>query len=163
MTTSVIQNVNIFEHGKPNAFAIGTSLVVEDETYEDLDEIIARYINPMASHARDILAFKYYRNVGDDKDGISKYLKEEQQKNSNKIHYFVQASKKFPGKFTINYLPTSRVCQEYLTVTPNGIRFRQLLFPGFSDMLNWFKSHYSEPPDAGTGCRSVKQESVRIM
>ena len=35
--------------------------MIGNEEFEDLDEIIARHINPMASHARDLLTFKYYR------------------------------------------------------------------------------------------------------
>jgi len=162
VANSIIQNVDIIEVGKPNAFAIGTSLIVDDETYEDLDEIIARCINPMASHARDIMAYKYYKEVGESKEAISRYLTGEQEKNSKKIHYFIVASKDFPGKFTLNYLPGTRVVQEYLTVTPSGIRFRQSLFPTFPEMLVWFKLHYLEIPDPGTstGCESVKQLSA---
>lgn len=37
--------------------------------FEDLDEIVARYVQPMASFARDLLNHKYYQdcNGGDKK------------------------------------------------------------------------------------------------
>lgn len=41
--------------------------------FEDLDEIVARYVQPMASFARDLLNHKYYQdcNGGDKKVRLS--------------------------------------------------------------------------------------------
>jgi len=41
--------------------------------FEDLDEIVARYVQPMASFARDLLNHKYYQdcNGGDKKVSLS--------------------------------------------------------------------------------------------
>lgn len=51
------------------------------QEFEDLDEIIARYIQPMASFARDIMHFKYYKEgVSAKKDVIDKYLIDEKKK-----------------------------------------------------------------------------------
>lgn len=56
---SICQHVDVREEGKENAFSLGQSLWINDEEFEDLDEIVARYINPMAGHAKDIYAFRY--------------------------------------------------------------------------------------------------------
>ena len=51
------------------------------QEFEDLDEIIARHIQPMASLARDIYNFKNYRESdGGKKDIIEKMLFEEKKK-----------------------------------------------------------------------------------
>ena len=61
VTDGIHQHIDVLEKDKINAFSLGQSLMIGNEEFEDLDEIIARHINPMASHARDLLTFKYYR------------------------------------------------------------------------------------------------------
>ena len=90
------QHIDIREEGKTNAFSLGTSLWINGEEFEDLDEIIARHINPMASNARELLYFKYYKDTdGGQKDKATEYLMEEKKKQPNKIHYIISASKVF--------------------------------------------------------------------
>ena len=60
VTDGIHQHIDVLEKNKINAFSLGQSLWIGNEEFEDLDEIIARHINPMASHARDLLNFKYY-------------------------------------------------------------------------------------------------------
>lgn len=51
------------------------------QEFEDLDEIIARHIQPMASHARDIINFKNYMDTdGGKKDQLERKLYEEKKK-----------------------------------------------------------------------------------
>ena len=58
MSDVVYQHIDVREEGKENAFSLGRSLWIGNEEFEDLDEIIARHINPMANHVRDLLAYK---------------------------------------------------------------------------------------------------------
>lgn len=44
---NVYQHIDIKEEGKINSFSLGTSLWIGNEEYEDLDEIMARFINPV--------------------------------------------------------------------------------------------------------------------
>ena len=49
--------------------------------FEDLDEIIARHIQPMAATVRDIMAYKYYKDSdGGKRDILDKLLTEEKKK-----------------------------------------------------------------------------------
>lgn len=90
----IYQHIDVKEEGKANAFSLGSSLWINGEEFEDLDEIIARHVAPMASHARDVLYFKYYKDTeGGHKDKAEEYLKEEKKKNQSKIHYILSASK----------------------------------------------------------------------
>lgn len=154
-----------------NAFSLGQSLWIDKEEFEDLDEIIARYINPMAACARDLLAYKYYKDTEGGKMEIAeKYLREEQEKNPKKIHYIFSACavifftilnsnscsefcdymfrfylQKLPGKFLLYYLPKKTVRFEYVTVTPEGYRFRKQMFETLGSLLKWFKEHFNDP------------------
>jgi transcription elongation factor SPT6 len=102
------------EEGKENAFSLGQSLwigklqmflkseqrtfrmycVTDNLEFEDLDEIIARHVAPMAAFVRDVLAFKYTREFdGGKRDKAEAAILEEREKNKNKIHYFLSPSK----------------------------------------------------------------------
>lgn len=49
--------------------------------FEDLDEIIARHIQPMAAFARDVMNFKYYKETdGVKREILEKSLLEEKKK-----------------------------------------------------------------------------------
>jgi transcription elongation factor SPT6 len=142
----VFQQIDVREVGKENTFSLGTSLFIGSEEFEDLDEIIARYINPMAGYARDIITFKYYRDqLGGLRDKAEELLKEEKKKNPNKIHYFLSASKSYPGKFMISYLPRQNCKHEYVSINPEGFKFRQQMFDNVNSLMKWFKEHFKDP------------------
>lgn len=85
------------------------------QSFEDLDEIIARYVQPMSGFARDLLNFRYFVEAdGGKKEEMDKILMEEKKKAANKIHYYVSASRQYPGKFLLSYLPRNKVIEIYL-------------------------------------------------
>lgn len=86
-------HVDIKEEGKDNAFSLGHQLFINNEAYEDLDEIIARYVQPMASYARDLINFKYYKETGGKREEMERICREEKQKAPSRIPYFVATSK----------------------------------------------------------------------
>ena len=146
VTDDIYAHIDVREEGKENAFSLGQSLWIGNEEFEDLDEIIARHITPMAGYARDLLNYKYYRDTqGGMKDKAEEMLKEEKKKNPHKIHYFVSAAKNYPGKFLLSYLPRQKCKHEYVSVTPEGFRFRQQMFDSVNGLLKWFKEHFKDP------------------
>lgn len=151
VTDEIYQHIDVKENGKENTFSLGTSLFIGSEEFEDLDEIIARHINPMAGYARDLLTFKYYRSqLGGLRDKAEELLKEEKKKCANKIHYFISASKSYPGKFMISYLPRVSCKHEYVSVTPDGFKFRQQMFDNVNALMKWFKEHFKDPLPVST-------------
>ncbi|XP_060803163.1 transcription elongation factor SPT6 [Amyelois transitella] len=146
----ICQHIDVREEGKENAFSLGRSLWIQGSEFEDLDEIIARHVTPMAGHARDLIAYKYYKPLGGMRDKAEEWLKEEKAKNPNKIHYVISAAKNHPGRFLLSYLPRSRCTHEYVTVMPDGYKFRQRMFDSLGGLLKWFKEHFRDPPPSGT-------------
>ncbi|CAG7720260.1 unnamed protein product [Allacma fusca] len=147
----IYQHIDVREEGKENAFSLGQSLWIGKEEFEDLDEIIARHVNPMAGYCRDIMNYKYHTTAfGGVRQKAEEYLLEEKKKNANKIHYMLHATKEFPGRFYISYLPRNKVVHELITITPEGYRFRQQNFDSLNQVLKWFKEHYRDPPPTVT-------------
>lgn len=92
VTDSIYQHVDILEKNKKNAFSLGQSLWIGKEEFEDLEEIISRYIYPMAACARDLLNYKYYQDTeGGKREKAEEIIREEKSKNPNKIHYIISA------------------------------------------------------------------------
>ncbi|EDX17242.1 GD16791 [Drosophila simulans] len=133
----IFQHIDVREEGKENDFSLGRSLWIGTEEFEDLDEIIARHIMPMALAARELIQYKYYKPItvnGDEneRDVMEKLLREEKANDPKKIHYFFTASRAMPGKFLLSYLPKTKVRHEYIFDTVNSL-------------LRWFKEHWLDP------------------
>merc|ERR1719422_2095562 len=144
---NIYSHIDVREENKANSFSLGQSLWIGNEEFEDLDEIIARHINPMASNSRDILSFKYFRpdTNGGDKTKCEQLIIAEKRQNPTKIHYFFSASREMPGKFMLTYVPREKPRHEYVTATPDGYRFRHQNFETLSHLMKWFKEHFRDP------------------
>lgn len=51
----------------------------------------------------------------------------------------------YPGKFLLSYLPRTRCRHEYVTISPDGYRFRGQMFNRVNDLFRWFKEHFRDP------------------
>ena len=120
--------------------------MLSSQEYEDLDEILARYIQPMAALARDLITHKVYRSAnGGDRKTLEKLLTDERRKNPKRIPYFFSALKKSPGKFAIAYQPGTKPFVEYFSLTPDGYRYREKIHSTVNALITWFKAHYRDP------------------
>ncbi|XP_026576952.1 transcription elongation factor SPT6 [Pseudonaja textilis] len=143
---NIYQHVDVREEGKENAFSLGSTLWINTEEFEDLDEIVARYVQPMASFARDLLSHKYYQDCsGGDRKKLEELLVKTKKEKPTFIPYFICACKDLPGKFLLGYQPRGKPRIEYVTVTPEGFRYRNHVFPTVNGLFRWFKDHYQDP------------------
>ncbi|KAK2828241.1 hypothetical protein Q5P01_019275 [Channa striata] len=142
----IYQHVDVREEGKENAFSLGHTLWINNEEFEDLDEITARYIQPMASFARDLLGHKYFQECnGGNKEKMEELLIKAKREKPTFIPYYISACKDLPGKFILGYQPRGKPRIEYVTITPDGFRYRSQIFPTVNGLFRWFKDHYQEP------------------
>ncbi|XP_072099804.1 transcription elongation factor SPT6 [Mobula birostris] len=146
VTDGIYQHIDVREEGKENAFSLGQSLWINNEEFEDLDEITARYVQPMASFARDLLYHKYYQDCnGGDRKKMEEILSKSKREKPSFIPYFISASKELPGKFLLGYQPRAKPRVEFVTVTPEGYRYRGQVFPTVNGLFRWFKDHFQDP------------------
>nr|XP_033334830.1 transcription elongation factor SPT6-like [Megalopta genalis] len=146
VTEKIYQHIDVREEGKENTFSLGRSLWIGNEEFEDLDEIIARHVNPMAAYASELLDFKYFKPALEGiKDKAEEMIKEQKKQNPGGIPYIVSAAKNYPGKFLLSYLPRTRCRHEYVSITPDGFKFRGHTFSRINDLFRWFKEHFRDP------------------
>ncbi|KAG9351596.1 hypothetical protein JZ751_022847 [Albula glossodonta] len=142
----IYQHVDVREEGKENAFSLGHTLWINNEEFEDLDEITARYVQPMAAFARDLLSHKYFQDCnGGDRKKMEELLVKTKKEKPTFIPYYVSACKDLPGKFLLGYQPRGKPRVEFVTITPDGFRYRSQIFPTVNGLFRWFKDHYQEP------------------
>ncbi|CAM9213792.1 unnamed protein product, partial [Lampetra fluviatilis] len=156
----VSQHLDVREERKENPFSLGHSLWINGEEFEDLDEIIARHVQPMASLARDLLSHKYYRKStgGDTRRCVEELLAKAKRERPSQIPYLVSASTEFPGKFLLGYQPRNKPWVEFVTVTPDGFRYRGQIFPSVNALFRWFKEHFRDPiPGVTPGSGSTRR------
>jgi transcription elongation factor SPT6 len=58
----IVQHIRVMETGKSkgNELGLGEKLRINKETYDDLDEILARFIDPMKAILQDVTSDKHY-------------------------------------------------------------------------------------------------------
>eukprot|EP00051_Salpingoeca_urceolata_P006099 m.81037 g.81037 ORF g.81037 m.81037 type:complete len:1689 (+) comp14683_c0_seq1:89-5155(+) len=146
----VVKHIDIREESKETAAALGKRLYIKKEVFEDIDEILARYISPMQDLVRMLCKErKFDGNVS--KDGMAEKLMVEKQQNKARIPYGVVPLKNQPGHFLLCYVPTKPKF-EMISVTPEGYKFRLQTFAQPGQLLNWFKKHWQDamvPRDDG--------------
>ncbi|XP_076154074.1 transcription elongation factor SPT6 [Alosa pseudoharengus] len=164
ISDGIFQHVDVREEGKENAFSLGHKLWINNEEYEDLDEITARFVQPMAAFARELLYHKYFQECeGGNRKKMEEILVKSKREKPTFIPYYVSACKELPGKFLLGYQPRGKPRIEYVSITPDGFRYRSRVFPTVNGLFRWFKDHYHEPVPGVTpssGSRTQTPASV---
>lgn len=57
------------------------------------------------------------------------------------MNFFLQ---KYVGKFLLSCLPSRSSKHEYITVTPDGYRFRSQNFDSIGSLFRWYKEHFRD-------------------
>ncbi|KAF8563474.1 hypothetical protein P879_06561 [Paragonimus westermani] len=141
----ILQHIDVLEREKTNSFSLGKLLLIGDEEFEDLDEIVARHVQPIVSLVRDIMSYRYYRDSrGGDRALLGSLLQQEKANNPDRIPYFLSSMKERPGYFILAYMPNKTPHFEFFSVRPEGFRFRRLIFSTLDRMVAWFKEHYND-------------------
>ncbi|KAK6018370.1 hypothetical protein OSTOST_16048 [Ostertagia ostertagi] len=82
----------------------------------------------------------------EERDRIDARLREEKRASPARIPCTLTASHTYPAKFVLSYLARVKPCHEYISVTSEGLKFRQKFFSSLDSLLAWFKVHFREPP-----------------
>jgi len=166
-------HIDIQEIDKPNEQAIGATLVIQNSglqnnRFEDLDEIIARFVDPMVQYSKNVIAFQAFR-FGDEKE-IDDLLQIEKSQNRTKVPYFLSFAKT-PGIFIFSYL-LNTIHREPFSVTPEGYLHKSSskIMKSPQQLIGFFK-HYivkkrdsrkrSHPSHNTTSSYPSSQQSVQ--
>lgn len=142
---NIYQHIDVIEQDKPNQFSLGKKLWIKNECYDDLDEIIARHISPMIILVKEASNLKVFNYAdGGSRHKIAAILSEEKKSNPMRIPYIFSPCKIYPGKFLLGFLPRNTPIFEYVSITPEGVKFRDIVHNSFQDLILWFKKNFSQ-------------------
>lgn len=89
-----------------NPVGVGKKLYIREEEFEDLDEIIQRFIAPKADYVQRMMHQKKFREM--DKAAVKQLCLDDKQRKPGSIPYYFIHLESAPGKFLLSYCPGSR-------------------------------------------------------
>ncbi|KAI5427448.1 Transcription elongation factor spt6, variant 2 [Lathyrus oleraceus] len=155
----VYAHKEIIEGGKElkditSLLRIGKTLKIGEDTFEDLDEVMDRYVDPLVTHLRAMLNYRKFRTGL--KTEVDELLKTEKEENPMRIVYSFGICHEHPGTFVLTYIRSTNPHHEYIGLYPKGFRFRKKMFEDIDRPVAYFQRHIDDPQnDSAPSIRSV--------
>ncbi|KAG2618420.1 transcription elongation factor SPT6 homolog isoform X3 [Panicum virgatum] len=159
ISDGVFAHKEITEGGKDHKditslLRLGKTLTIDNETFEDLDEVIDRYVDPLVGHLKSMLSYRKFRKGL--KNDVDELLRAEKAENPMRIVYSFGISHEHPGTFILSYIRSTNPHHEYVGLYPKGFRFRKRDFDNIDRLVSYFQKNIDKPPpDAGPSMRNV--------
>lgn len=133
---------------------IGKTLKIGEDTFEDLDEVMDRYVDPLVSHLKAMLNYRKFRRGT--KAEVDELLKIEKLEFPMRIVYCFGISHEHPGTFILTYIRSTNPHHEYVGLYPKGFKFRKRMFDSIDRLVAHFQKYIDEPQhESGPSIRSV--------
>ncbi|KJE95186.1 hypothetical protein CAOG_08908 [Capsaspora owczarzaki ATCC 30864] len=160
LAEGVYQHLEVVEQNKPSPTELGRELYIGKERFDDLDEILARHVSPMFNLLQDARSAKFWTNAPVPE--IDQSLREEKAAQSGRIPYKLALVPDKPGRLLLAYLPSHSVRHEYVSLTPDGFRFRGHGFALIAKLIAWFKVHFNDPTPSSNQQRHAHSQPSRV-
>ncbi|XP_065620948.1 transcription elongation factor SPT6 homolog [Quercus suber] len=144
----VYAHKDIVEGGKEHKditslLRIGKSLKIGEDTFEDLDEVMDRYVDPLVSHLKGMLSYRKFRKGT--KAEVDELLRIEKSENPMRIVYCLSISHEHPGTFILTYIKSTNAHHQCIGLYPKGFKFRNRMFEDIDQLVAYFKRHIDDP------------------
>ncbi|KAM3690721.1 hypothetical protein ACJW31_09G140800 [Castanea mollissima] len=132
------------EHkGITSILRIGKSLKIGEDTFEDLDEVMDRYVDPLVSHLKGMLSYRKFRKGS--KAEVDELLRIEKSENPMRIVYCFSISHEHPGTFILTYIKSTNTHHQCIGLYPKGFKFRNRMFEDIDQLVAYFQRHIDDP------------------
>ncbi|XP_021296325.1 transcription elongation factor SPT6 homolog [Herrania umbratica] len=155
----VYAHKDIVEGGKEHKditslLRIGKTLKIGEDTFEDLDEVMDRYVDPLVSHLKAMLSYRKFRRGT--KTEVDELLRIEKSEYPMRIVYCFGISHEHPGTFILTYIRSTNPHHEYIGLYPKGFKFRKRMFEDIDRLVAYFQRHIDDPQhESAPSIRSV--------
>ncbi|XP_077219251.1 global transcription factor group B1 [Tasmannia lanceolata] len=159
VSDGVYSHKDIVEGGKEHKditslLRLGKTLKIGDDTFEDLDEVMDRYVDPLVTHLKTMLSYRKFKKGS--KTEVDDLLRTEKDENPTRIVYCFGISHDHPGTFILSYIRSSNPHHEYIGLYPKGFRFRSEDFDNIDRLVHYFQRHINDlQRDSVPSIRSV--------
>lgn len=132
-------------------------LKIENEIYENLDDLVVRFMEPLAMNIKELEAHPCFKVLN--KADMTSFIQAEKRATPNRSPYHIAPSQEKPGFFVLYYIPgTQTVNKEFLRVTPDGFRYRSITHKSVNRLIAYFKQHYNDPAYLAQQQRAQSQQ-----
>lgn len=144
----VFTHIDIVEGGKESRdltsfLSLGKMLAIGEESYEDLDEVITRYVEPLVGYLHEMLRYRKYKQGT--KVEIDDLLSDEKALNPNRNPYYISVAHEHLGAFMFSYIRTVNPHHEYISFSSKGFRIRKHDFDNIDKLVAYFQKHFNDP------------------
>ncbi|KAI8609210.1 SH2 domain-containing protein [Chytriomyces sp. MP71] len=133
----LFQHIDILETKKENEWTLGKTLVIEGKKFDDLEEIIAMYVEPMAQHFAEARKHVKYRNEG--LEETLRFVEREMQSKKRSSYAVIPAPNKSHCLILVFQHVGKSPRNEYVTVVPEGFKFRNAVHKRLDYLFDAFK------------------------
>lgn len=106
-------------------------------------QVIARYVDPLVNHVREMCRYRKFRRGT--RAEIDDALHMDKSTNPMRIHYCFSVAYDHPGAFMLSYIRSINIHHEYISVSPNGFKFRKRYFESPDKLVSYFQKHHNDP------------------
>ena len=157
----LLLHVEVHEEGPRRGGRSGPAarLRIGDETYEDLDEVQARYVEPLVQYAME--AARHPKFLAMDANAatdqlLTETLRQDKARQPSGIPYRLVFHPKYAGCLQLAYLPGRQtILRETIGIAPEGYRLRGQVFGSVAVLLNWFKRHWRQSRQAAAAAANT--------
>jgi transcription elongation factor SPT6 len=139
-----IVHLDIVEHNKAPGANIGSRLSISDESFENLQEIVERYIIPCNRSLREVIQHQKFMKCKV-LDELQKSLEQEKAEDTAKIPYKFTIVETYPQYVVLGYIPRNSMIKELIKVKARGFFFHHQYFSNLNELINWFKKEFRSP------------------
>ena len=133
----------IIERQKKNALALGQKLSIEEEEFEDLDDILWSFVAPIRENIEKVTN---HRKWEEDKDEAETMIFNERKANPKLIPYRITSDRDNHGCVSFTWLGPSKLYREPIRITNKDFKFRHANYPSIDRIINaWKESGCKEP------------------
>jgi transcription elongation factor SPT6 len=143
----IYQHIDVLEQNKTSEITLGKRLIIEDQVFTEIDQILAEFVEPMTRKIALLIDHPKYQRKNTSEMcmftyfNLVEYLNEQVKVLKRSAYGFIICSEK-PGSFFLVYRhPANSPRQETVTVRPFGFEFRKKRYQDINDLLASFKQH----------------------
>ncbi|KAK1302050.1 hypothetical protein QJS10_CPB12g01717 [Acorus calamus] len=123
---------------------LGKTLTIGEDTFEDLDEVMDRYVDPLVYNLKTMLGYRTFRRGS--KSEVDDLLRAEKAEYPTRIVYAFGISHEYPGTFILSYIRSLNPHHEYVGLYPKGFKFRKIFFEDIDRLVNYFQKNVDKLP-----------------
>lgn len=124
----------------PDDDSVPLRLRVDDNLYEDVEQLLEQYLRPIISNLSESLDHRKFKSGR--LDELEAFVVLEKKKSPRSIPYVFGLSTRKNTNLVLVYIPgTITVMNEEIQVVPDGYRLRSVLHANMDVLITWFKKN----------------------